>query len=375
MFLPIAIALLITLVLGVSSVVIIRRANARAAAKAPPVVAAWEKEGGRDLTMPVGGAQMLVAPPQGARMRPQTPSLQVAGALLDDVARGLERVPPFPHAVLQIMGELDSAGSSAKSVAEILSTEPVLTAALLRIANSAQAGLRRNIVTVADAVAYLGFSTVKALLLRLRVGSLFREAAVGGAYDSQKLWTHSMAVAQVAEELAMRAGRADPQLALTAGLLHDIGKVAINSQFPETVGELWKGSTAAADESFLARERRLFGADHAAIGGHLARNWRLPAELVEMVRLHHLPAGEALDVPAETRRALFAVYVANQLVKYAHVYCEDMEIDIIPGPVMTELGLPTETERLLDGRMKRIIERATALGAGATEPGPARNAA
>jgi hypothetical protein len=69
------------------------------------------------------------------------------------------------------------------------------------------------------------------------------------------------------------------------------------------------------------------------------------------------------------------VYVANQLVKYAHVYCEDMEIDIIPGPLMAELGLPGETERLLDGPMKRIISRATALGAGPAEPRPGRHAA
>lgn len=372
-----AILILVALGLGAGSVVIIGRARAADRLKSPRAVAAWEEDGGRDLTMPLGGTAMLAAAPSGSRMRPPSPSLPVAGALLEDVAKGLERVPPFPHAVLQIVAELDSAGSSAKSVAEILATEPVLTAALLRIANSAQAGLRRDIVTLPDAVAYLGFSTVKTLLLRLKVGSLFHERVAPDeahrTYDAQKLWTHSMAVAQVAEELAARAGRTDPQLAMTAGLLHDIGKVAINSQFPETVGELWK--PGAGDESFLARERRLFGADHAAIGGYLARNWKLPAELVEMVRLHHLPAGEAIDLSPGARRALFCVYVANQLVKYAHVYCEDMEIDIIPGALMTELGLPRETERLLDASMKRIITRATALGAGPAEPRPARHAA
>jgi len=369
-----AVALIVAVTLGLlaSSLILSRRGAARPKLPAEPPPAPWEKEGGKDLTMPLGGRSML-APRKGSRMRPQTPSLPVAGALLEDVARGLERVPPFPQAVLQIMSELDSAGSSARSVAEILSTEPVLTAALLRVANSAQAGLRRDIVTVVEAVAYLGFSTVKALLLRLKIGSLFHERIGGGAYDSQKLWVHSMAVAQAAEELARRAGNADPQLAMTAGLLHDIGKVAINSQFPETVGELWKGG--AADESFLARERRLFGADHAFIGGYLATNWKLPAELVEMVRLHHLPAGETIGLPPQARRAVFAVYVANQLVKYAHVYCEDMEIDIIPGSLMSDLGLPIETERLLDERMKRIIDRAAALGAGPDLTTPACRAA
>ena len=332
----------------------------------------WEKSGGLDLTMPTAGAAALVAPPPGARTRPAMPSIPVASKVFDDVARGLERVPPFPRAVLHIMRELDSVGSSAKSVADILSTESILTASLLRTANSAHTGLRRDIVTVADAVAYLGFSTVRSLLVRLQVGMMFRDA--GGGYDSQKLWAHSMAVAQAAEELALRSGRADPQVALTAGLLHDIGKVAINSLFPETVRELWDRN-CPSDESFLARECRLFGGDHALVGGQLAANWKLPRQLVQMIRLHHLPSGVSLDLTGEERRALFAVFVANQLVKYSHIYCEDMEIDIIPAAVMTDLGLAVETEKLLDPRMLDIINRAARLGAQPAGPEPAQSAA
>ena len=182
-----------------------------------------------------------------------------------------------------------------------------------------------------------------------------------GCYDPQKLWVHSMAVGQVAEELARRCGGTDPHLALTAGLLHDIGKIAINSQFPDSVRELRKAG-GPADESFLARERRLFGADHAFIGSHLAAQWRLPDDLGAMIRLHHRPREQMLDLAPEPRRALLAVFVANQLVKYAHVYCEDMEIDIIPGELMAELGLPVQTELLLDARMRQIVERAGLLG-------------
>lgn len=333
----------------------------------PPEPAPWEKEGGTDLTMPAGGLSEIAQPPKGSRVRPWATSASVNDRLLDEVTSGLARVPPFPQALLQMLQELDAAGSSAKSVAEIVSTEPVLTASLLRVANSAAIGLGREIVTVADAVAYLGFSAVKSLLVRLKLGGLFRQTAFGGLYDSQKLWVHSMAVGQAAEELAIRAGHTDPHLALTVGLMHDIGKVAINSQFPDTVRELWKPG-GAADESFLARERRLFGADHAFIGGYLASNWKLPEELIEMIRLHHLPAGEPLNLRPEARRALQAIFVANQLVKYWHVYCEDMEIDIIPAALIAELGLPTETSKLLDESMRQTIERAALVSQAAAAP-------
>ena len=325
----------------------------------PPEPAPWEKEGGSDLTMPPGGPTQI-APPKGARMRRHTISADVSERLLNDVEMGLQKVPPFPQALLQILRELDSAGSTAKSVAEIVSTEPVLTATLLRVANSAAMGLDRQIVTVPDAVAYLGFSTVKSLLVRMKLGAMFRQTAFSGVYDSQKLWVHSMAVAQAAEELALRSGRADPHLALTVGLMHDIGKVAINSQFPDTVRELWKPG-GAADESFLARERRVFGADHAFIGGYLGAYWKLPEELVEMIRLHHLPVDQPISLAPEARRALFAVFIANQLVKYCHVYCQDMEIDIIPGAMIGELGLPAQTEKLLDEPMVQTIERAATV--------------
>ncbi|HSZ54797.1 MAG TPA: HDOD domain-containing protein [Tepidisphaeraceae bacterium] len=367
----VCVILLVTVTLMIASTVIWRRYRPAVPALVPQP-APWEKEGGLDLTMPTGGPAAIVEPPQGARLRPAAPSFGVAPQLLDDVAKGLAKIPPFPQAVLRIMAELDSTGSSARSVADILATEPVLTACLLRTANSAGTGLRRDIVTVADAVAYLGFSTVKALLLRLQLGQMFRDA--GGGYDSQNLWVHSMAVAQAAEELAIRSGRADPQLALTAGLLHDIGKVAINSQFPDTVRELWSDNHPA-DESFLAREHRLFGADHAFIGGYLASNWKLPEPLIQMIRLHHLPREIPLNLTVESRRALFAVYIANQLVKLRYVYCADMEIDIIPAAVMTDLGLPMETERLLDARMMAIISRAASLGAETSDPRPRQNAA
>jgi putative nucleotidyltransferase with HDIG domain len=367
----VCIILAVTTALLITSAVIRRRC--RPATPVPqPQPAPWEKEGGLDLTMPTGGPKAIVEPPQGARLRPAQSSVSVASQLLDDVASGLEKVPPFPQAVFQIMRELDSTGSSARSVADILATEPVLIASLLRTANSAGAGLRRNIVTVPEAVAYLGFSTVKALLLRLQLAKMFRDS--GGGYDNQKLWVHSMAVAQAAEELAVRCGRADPQLALTAGLLHDIGKVAINSQFPDTVRELWN-ENHAADESFLARECRLFGADHAFIGGYLAANWKLPQQLIQMIRLHHLPRGVPLDLDGDSRRALFAVNVANQLVKFRHIYCADMEIDIIPVAVMNELGLPIETEKLLDQRMASIVDRAANIGVEPVEPRPKQSAA
>jgi putative nucleotidyltransferase with HDIG domain len=297
--------------------------------------------------------------PLGARLRPAAEGYNITVGLMGEVARGLKDVAPFPPALMEVMQELDSAGASAQTVAAIVSRETVLAATLLRIANSAAFGIQREIITISDAVAYLGFSTTKALFLRLKVDAMFPQINSSGCYDGKKLWSHSVAVAQTADELARRAGGCDPHLALTAGLLHDIGKMAINSRFPAAVRELW--APEAAEESFLSRERRLFGADHAAIGGHLAKQWKLPQDLIDMIRLHHLPADQPITLRPPIKRALYAIFVANQIVKYCHVYCSQMEIDPIPAEIAAELGLPAEPEKLLDDRMRQKIHVAVSL--------------
>jgi putative nucleotidyltransferase with HDIG domain len=308
---------------------------------------------------------MRFDPPDGARVRPVEVNELEKSRLLDEVVAGLDKIPPLPRAVHQILRELNSMGSTARSVASIVGTEPILVASILRMVNSAAFGLRREILSLEEAVAYLGFSTVKSLVVRLKLGPMMGVASMDlkrtRGYSPEKLWLHSMAVAQTAEHLAKRVGGVDPWLAGTVGLLHDVGKLAINATFPQVVGKIWEQQ--GGDESFLARERRLFGADHAFIGGFLATKWKLPGDLVDAIRLHHMPAGDSdvLGLAPELFRAVSVVHVSNQLVKYSHVYCADMEIDIVPAPILTDLGLPADMEKLLDAKTRQIIQRSVLL--------------
>jgi hypothetical protein len=94
---------------------------------------------------------------------------------------------------------------------------------------------------------------------------------------------------------------------------------------------------------------------------------------VTFIRLHHLPTGQAIDLDPAPRKALLAVYLANQVVKYRHVYCPNMEIDEVPDAVTTELALPNWITLLQDTRLTALIDRTLQLSAanGAT---PARAA-
>jgi len=303
--------------------------------------------------------------PLGSRFRPRSTDYSMTLGQEEELNRLLKKIRPLPQGALKVMRELDTESASAASVGQAIECEPVMAATVVRIANSTAMGLRREITSVSEAVAYLGFSTTKSLLLRFNMDGLLPSSKPGLGYDTGKLWVHAMAVAQVAEEVARRAGCTDPNLALMGGLLHDIGKLAINSQYPHVLDQLFSPDTDP-NEGLLNRERRIFKADHAIIGGRLAGEWKLPQDLVEIVRLHHMPDSNTTELQPQTRRALFCVHIANQLVKYRHVYCDQMEIDEVPASMTTELGLPDWPGLLADGRLCSIIDRVVLQNGGKT---------
>ena len=333
--------------------------------KGPTAADRLRREWGENAAAGAPPAVDAAVLPLGSRFRPRPAAYSMTLGQMEEVSRGLKQIPPLPEGVIQVMRELDSKEASAESVAAAIGREPVMAASILRIANSAAVGLRREVSNVSEAVAYLGFSTTKSLFLRLKMDALVPSNRGNNGYHADKLWVHALAVAQAAEDIARRAGGTDPQLALTAGLLHDIGKLAINNQFDSTVSQLW---IEAADKgrSILDRERELFGADHAFIGAALATEWKLPHDLTEIIRLHHLPVGVEIELAKIPRRALLCVYLANQLVKYRHVYCGDMEIDDVPAEITQELGLPDFFELAIDTRLRSLIDRAIAMNGGET---------
>jgi putative nucleotidyltransferase with HDIG domain len=312
----------------------------------------------QDFTEPPPEEEEAPLEPAGTVMRvsaaPSEPAVVVA-----PIREGLSEVPPLPHVVRELLRELSDPASNARSVAAIAASDPALAASLIRTVNSAAMGLRRKITSVAEAVSLLGYSLVRSLVIRMRL-QLIMPTRGGGqqAYDAEDLWVHSLAVAYAAEALAERLPELDKGFVSTLGLLHDIGKLAINSYFPTSAEEVRTRSPERPDESFLDRERRILGADHAEIGAMLASHWKLPPDLVEAIRWHHAPQAAPATLPESVRKAAILVHAANQLAKYCYVYSEDMEIDIVGDELLREAGLPGPLTRLLGSRVRKAISRA-----------------
>ncbi len=291
-----------------------------------------------------------VVAPVKAVTRPALPPGTVE-QLNAEVMRTIETMPPLPQQAVRILKELNSDKSSARSVAELASQDPVLAAGILRTANSAAYSTGTPVVGVQEGIAHLGFSAVRSLMVRMKLDSQAGDPVTGPQLE--ELWTHGMAVSQIGEVLATKYG-ADRQLCSTLGLLHDLGKLVILRGPQVLRDDLAKPGPAGEGE--IARERRVLGADHADIGAFVAGLWQLPPDIVEGIRFHHSPHLMPADrFPEDFRKAVAVVHVANELSKFLHAYSDDIEINGLAPEVGAMLGIEVDLESLVDDRVRGAV--------------------
>jgi putative nucleotidyltransferase with HDIG domain len=135
-------------------------------------------------------------------------------------------------------------------------------------------------------VVYLGHSAIKSLLLAASIATYLERPVPGYALERGELWKHSVGVAAGARLITLRLGGQVAEEAYSAGLLADIGKLALDSALRDA--DLRGFETAGA--SFADLERDFFGIDHATLGAEMARRWHLPEPLIEAIACHHRPA-------------------------------------------------------------------------------------
>src|ERR1039457_6989322 len=173
-----------------------------------------------------------------------------------------------------------------------------MTAKVLQLVNSAFFGLRREITNPVDAVVYLGMETVRALVFTASAFSQFRLSS-RDHFSIEELQQHSLAVGTLARQIANSMGLSAAAVdhAFVGGLLHDIGKLVLASNYPEQYQEILR---RAHEGSFRMRDAECdtFGTSHAEIGAYLLWLWGLPDPVAEILALHHHPSRDTEVAPA-----------------------------------------------------------------------------
>jgi diguanylate cyclase (GGDEF)-like protein/putative nucleotidyltransferase with HDIG domain len=235
--------------------------------------------------------------------------IKSAQLILKEEIKHLQLVPSV---ALKLLNLTNDDNAKIENLSRIIETEPVLAAKILKQVNSAAYALPNKTTSLNRAVTILGFSTVRQLALTLLFYNKLIHQNTPQRFDFLLFWQHCLYVASLSKRIAIALKHPDPDLVYTGGLLHDIGKVVL-----ETYGRLsYSDFIDTMDKSLhsaLEEERRFFGITHAEIGHIFCLEWQLPTSIMAIVAFHHnqpVETSHYAQFKTEIAIVSFANYIA-----------------------------------------------------------------
>jgi len=208
----------------------------------------------------------------------------------------VKNLRPLPVVAVRLMRLVSTDDVVFRSVADVVRMDVAFSAEVMRLANSPLLGCRGTVHGILHAMAILGLDRIKGLVMTVALRNFLASALQDPVLT--RCWRHSLASALICEELAV-ACWLDKDKHYTAGLMHDLGRLALLGTYPEDYARLLEDADTLDSEGFdlLESERDRFEADHAQVGSWLAEDWDFPAEYREITGGHHRrPAGGRFDL-------------------------------------------------------------------------------
>lgn len=293
------------------------------------------------------------------------------------VLQQLEELPTLPAVALRVLEATSSEESSAKEVIALIESDPSLTTRVLKLVHRADLGVRAEVNSVDRAVVLLGFEAVRSAVLAVSLFETFASSGSDSAgnpghpFSREQFWRHSIAVAACSELLGRqvqgtwgRDVRVDPSEAFVCGLLHDLGKVALDTCLPKSFAKVVQ-ATELLRGNIADLERQIIGLDHMVVGKRLAEKWKLPGAVRDCIWLHgQLPS--ALPGTVRNTRLVSLVTLADLLVREQHLgYSGNYAMSLPKGQLMEAVGVSEAQVGVVLGQLVETLEkRSAALGLG-----------
>ncbi|MDK2125506.1 HDOD domain-containing protein [Parachitinimonas caeni] len=243
------------------------------------------------------------------------------------------KLPTIPKVVQELIDSFNQEDVDIGEIGRKIALDQVITAKVLRLANSAHYGAARQIGTIEEAVIVLGFNTLRTLVVASGVTGAF--VATPG-FDRQKFWQRSVAVASTAKWLGKFA-KINPDGAFTAGLIHNIGELLIHIVVPEIATKIDAAVKSGANRVSL--EDVQIGFDYVMVGEELTRRWNFPAETQQAIKFQATPLTQQ---PFSKLSGVLhlAIYLTDALDD--NIPAADIVQDC-PAEVVEKLGLDIES--------------------------------
>jgi len=195
----------------------------------------------------------------------------------------LKDLPPIPFVAKRLMATFAREDVDIAEVGKLIAAEATFAARVLQLANSPLFALERQVKTISHAIILLGLDRVRAITFTRAMEDFV--APVLRIQALRVCWQNNLAVALLSEKLA-RANRMQSDVAYVAGLLHDIGRLALLVKYPEAYANLLAVSGGQQYDLMIV-ERELFDIDHCEAGAWLLKQTSFPPELAEAITDHH----------------------------------------------------------------------------------------
>lgn len=286
----------------------------------------------------------------------------------------VETLPTLSPVAVTVLEASADPDADIKHIADLIGTDPALSARILRMCRLVGRATREPITTVERAVVMLGLDAVRSLMLSVEISGVLNQVSdeQDGStnnneqpFDRDGFWQHSVASACAAEIIAESA--ADTQLnvlpaeAFLAGLLHDLGKLVLDRIVPKAFARS-VALAAARREDLIDVERAVIGLDHHTAGKRLAEHWGLPHALQDVMWLQGQPAELMPELPHG--RLISIVTIARAVCVAAGIGTSgESPSSVTPSAVCQEHGLdPAVLNGLEDTVVQRLQERLDMLG-------------
>ena len=253
---------------------------------------------------------------------------------IDKLLKQPNALPSAPKVVRQLIETFQQEDVDIAKAASYIESDPVLTAKLLKMANSAFFGLHRSVTNAREAINVMGLIKVRALVIGAALGDGFHTV---GSVNLAQFWRYSLNTANLSRYLALPI-KIDENTAFTAGLIHGIGELVMHVGMPEAMIDLDR-SVPMLDLKRARAEKGLFGYSYAEVGAALAREWKFPKKMIDAIEHQTAPFDNDVYEPIAG-----VIHIANWRARAEELSLgSDGLINTYPDSIGLVLGVDPDT--------------------------------
>jgi HD-like signal output (HDOD) protein len=203
------------------------------------------------------------------------------------ILQQIDSFPALPATANRVMEITANPESTANELMRAILPDQAMSIAILKLANSAFFGRPREVCSIEEAIVVLGFQEIRTIILTQAVFNSFQKLRNINKQEIDALWEHSLTCGLAAKIVATHTHGYSPSQLFVAGLIHDMGKIAMLMAFPHSYSPRGQDFSERLRHSFFPDEEEKFGIGHDEVGMRLVNRWLFPESLCVAIGYHH----------------------------------------------------------------------------------------